>query len=69
MPQRCVCDRTPEAGPSTHHGPVHAVWLRQLSQPRCTHSTLAATTKRYRPRRIRPIPGTRRLIAIEIDAT
>jgi hypothetical protein len=57
MPDRCICDRTPEAGPSTHHGVKH------LSK--CKHSTLQATTKKHRPKKYRPVPGTKRIIAVE----
>lgn len=64
-PIRCTC--TVYGGPSTHHGAKHRVWLRQMHEPNCPHSTLNATTRRFRRTKIKAVPGTKRLIAIAVE--
>lgn len=59
MSERCVCENPGVGGPPTRRAPKH------LST--CDHSDLRLTTKRYRPRAIRQILGTRKLIAVELS--
>lgn len=56
-PIQCPC-QVHSIGPHSHRAVKH------LST--CVHSTLRETTKRRKPRRIRPVPGTRRLVAIDL---
>lgn len=69
MSGRCVCDvvtdtpvwhrkkRKSGSGLHTRHGAKH------LST--CPHSDLQLTTKRFRRKKYRPVPGTRRIIAVD----
>ena len=54
MAEKCACEGGVATGPSTHKRVIHLAT--------CPHSTLRDTTKPYRPRRIRRILGTRRLV-------
>jgi len=51
---RCICEGGTGGGPSTHRAAVH------LSS--CPHSTLREDTKRRKKVRVRPVPGTRKLL-------
>lgn len=61
MAERCPCEGGTEGGPSTHKGVVH------LST--CPHSTLEQTTRKFVPRRIRRVLGTRRVVAEETESS
>ena len=65
---RCICERTIETAPSTHHGVVHNVWLRQRTETskRCVHDELGKTVQKFKRFRFKPIPGTRRVIVIDV---
>ena len=64
---RCICEVRPDAPAyhskkrkgtlSTHRAAKH------LST--CPHSTLKATTRKFKPRKVKRVPGTRKLIAVD----
>ena len=63
--KRCICEGSTAAGPSTHRGVVHNIWLRQRGsgqRGRCIHDELGKTVQGHRKLRVRPVPGTRRIV-------
>jgi hypothetical protein len=67
---RCICEARPDAhtypgkyGPgtlSTHRGVVH-------NNPDCPHSELRKTTKKHKPKAYKRVPGTRRILAEDVE--
>ena len=66
MPRRCDCDSTPEAGPSTHHGAAHGDPFGNR-KPACEHSELRKTTRRHKRKKYKPVPGTKRIVAVDSE--